>query len=100
MEENKCYCLGALQVPFNQMKNPTNPEELAYIFNKKHKQHMDDHLFHLIRSNTMAPTPVYADYLNNTTDLSQILKISSNVVRRFNVATPAKTLDKNMAIMG
>ncbi|EEX1159139.1 DUF4049 domain-containing protein [Escherichia coli] len=67
-EENKCYCLGALQVPFNQMKNPTDPEELAYIFNKKHKQHMDDHLFHLIRSNTMAPTPVYADYLNNTTD--------------------------------
>ncbi|MCI4531850.1 YhiJ/YhiL family protein [Escherichia coli] len=67
-EENECYCLGALQVPFNQMKNPTDPEELAYIFNKKHKQHMDDHLFHLIRSNTMAPTPVYADYLNNTTD--------------------------------
>ncbi|EEX5345249.1 DUF4049 domain-containing protein, partial [Escherichia coli] len=67
-EENKCYCLGALQVPFNQMKNPTDLEELAYIFNKKHKQHMDDHLFHLIRSNTMAPTPVYADYLNNTTD--------------------------------
>lgn len=67
-EENKCYCLGALQVPFNQMKNPTDSEELAYIFNKKHKQHMDDHLFHLIRSNTMAPTPVYADYLNNTTD--------------------------------
>ena len=67
-EEKKCYCLGALQVPFNQMKNPTDPEELAYIFNKKHKQHMDDHLFHLIRSNTMAPTPVYADYLNNTTD--------------------------------
>ncbi|VCX02842.1 hypothetical protein BANRA_03408 [Escherichia coli] len=33
-EENKCYCLGALQVPFNQMKNPTDPEELAYIFNK------------------------------------------------------------------
>ncbi|HCN9830322.1 TPA: DUF4049 domain-containing protein, partial [Escherichia coli] len=67
-EENKCYCLGALQVPFNQMKNPTDPEELAYIFNKKHKQHMDDHLFHLIRINTMEPTPVYADYLNNTTD--------------------------------
>ncbi|HDV1397276.1 TPA: DUF4049 domain-containing protein [Escherichia coli] len=67
-EENECYCLGALQVPFNQMKNPTDPEALAYIFNKKHKQHMDDHLFHLIRSNTMAPTPVYADYLNNTTD--------------------------------
>ena len=67
-EENKCYCLGALQVPFNQMKNPTDPEELAYIFNKKHKQHMDDHLFHLIRSNAMVPTPVYADYLNNTTD--------------------------------
>ncbi|EFH0091919.1 DUF4049 domain-containing protein, partial [Escherichia coli] len=59
-EENACYCLGALQVPFNQMKNPTDPEELANIFNKKHKEHMDDPLFHLIRSNTLKPTPVYA----------------------------------------
>ncbi|HFR0710370.1 TPA: DUF4049 domain-containing protein, partial [Shigella sonnei] len=41
-EENECYCLGALQVPFNQMKDPIDPEELANIFNKKHKQHMDD----------------------------------------------------------
>lgn len=36
-EEKKCYCLGALQVPFNQMKNPTDPEELANIFNKNIK---------------------------------------------------------------
>ena len=42
------------------MKNPTDPEELANIFNKKHKEHMDDPLFHLIRSNTLKPTPVYA----------------------------------------
>ncbi len=67
-EEKKCYCLGALQVPFNQMKNPTDPEELANIFNKKHKEHMDDPLFHLIRSNTLKPTPVYANYFDNTTD--------------------------------
>lgn len=39
------------------MKNPTDPEELANIFNKKHKEHMDDPLFHLIRSNTLKPTP-------------------------------------------
>ncbi|HDT4659275.1 TPA: YhiJ/YhiL family protein, partial [Escherichia coli] len=67
-EENACYCLGALQVPFKQMKNPTDPEELANIFNKKHKEHMNDPLLHLIRSNIMKPTPVYADYFNNTTD--------------------------------
>ncbi|MEK8924806.1 DUF4049 domain-containing protein [Escherichia coli] len=67
-EESKCYCLGALQVPFKQMKNPTDPEELANIFNKKHKEHMDDPLFHLIRSNIMKPTDLYADYFNNTTD--------------------------------
>lgn len=36
-DEEKCYCLGALQVPFNQMKNPTDPEELANIFNKNIK---------------------------------------------------------------
>lgn len=35
--KKKCYCLGALQVPFNQMKNPTDPEELANIFNKNIK---------------------------------------------------------------
>ncbi|EEC7240966.1 DUF4049 domain-containing protein [Escherichia coli] len=57
-----------MQVPFNQMKNPTDPEELANIFNKKHKEHMDDPLFHLIRSNTLKPTPVYANYFDNTTD--------------------------------
>ncbi|EEU3161885.1 DUF4049 domain-containing protein, partial [Escherichia coli] len=67
-EENACYCLGALQVPFKQMKNPTDPEELANIFNKKHKEHMNDPLLHLIRSNIMKPTAVYADYINNTTD--------------------------------
>lgn len=50
------------------MKNPTDPEELANIFNKKHKEHMDDPLFHLIRSNTLKPTPVYANYFDNTTD--------------------------------
>ncbi|EFW4069179.1 DUF4049 domain-containing protein, partial [Shigella flexneri] len=66
-EENQCYCLGALQVPFNQMKDPIDPEELANICNKKHKQHMDDHLLHLIRSNAIAPTPVYENYFNNTT---------------------------------
>ncbi|HFR1797065.1 TPA: DUF4049 domain-containing protein, partial [Shigella flexneri] len=54
-------------VPFNQMKDPIDPEELANIFNKKHKQHMDDHLLHLIRSNAIAPTPVYENYFNNTT---------------------------------
>ncbi|MXC54082.1 DUF4049 domain-containing protein, partial [Escherichia coli] len=27
-----------MQVPFNQMKNPTDPEELANIFKKKHKE--------------------------------------------------------------
>ena len=47
------------------MKNPTDPEELANIFNKKHKEHMDDPL---IRSNTLKPTPVYANYFDNTTD--------------------------------
>ena len=66
-EENECYCLGALQVPFNQMKDPIDPEELANIFNKKHKQHMDDRLIHLIRSNAIASTPVYDNYFNNTT---------------------------------
>ncbi|EFO1409228.1 TPA: DUF4049 domain-containing protein [Escherichia coli] len=66
-EEKKCYCLGALQVPFNQMKNPTDPEELANIFNKKHKEHMDDRFIHLIRSNAIASTPVYDNYFNNTT---------------------------------
>ena len=66
-EEKKCYCLGALQVPFNQMKDPIDPEELANIFNKKHKQHMDDRLIHLIRSNAIASTPVYDNYFNNTT---------------------------------
>ncbi|EFQ0339753.1 DUF4049 domain-containing protein [Shigella sonnei] len=66
-EENECYCLGALQVPFNQMKDPIDPEELANIFNKKHKQHMDDRLIHLIRSNAVASTPVYENYFNNTT---------------------------------
>ena len=50
------------------MKNPTDPEELANIFNKKHKEHMDDPLFHLIRSNTLKSTPVYANYFDNTTD--------------------------------
>lgn len=66
-EENECYCLGALQIPFNQMKDPIDPEELANIFNKKHKQHMDDRLIHLIRSNAIASTPVYDNYFNNTT---------------------------------
>lgn len=66
-EENECYCLGALQVPFNQMKDPIDPEELANIFNKKHKQHMGDRLIHLIRSNAIASTPVYDNYFNNTT---------------------------------
>ncbi|EGE1875664.1 hypothetical protein DL960_19785 [Escherichia coli] len=66
-EENECYCLGALQVPFNQMKDPIDPEELANIFNKKYKQHMDDRLIHLIRSNAIASTPVYDNYFNNTT---------------------------------
>ena len=66
-EENEYYCLGALQVPFNQMKDPIDPEELANIFNKKHKQHMDDRLIHLIRSNAIASTPVYDNYFNNTT---------------------------------
>lgn len=66
-EENECYCLGALQVPFNQMKDPIDPEELANIFNKKHKQHMDDRLIHLIRSNAIASTLVYDNYFNNTT---------------------------------
>ncbi|EFB1486846.1 DUF4049 domain-containing protein [Escherichia coli] len=66
-EEKKCYCLGALQVPFNQMKNPTDPEELANIFNKKHKEHMDDRFIHLIISNAIASTPVYDNYFNNTT---------------------------------
>lgn len=66
-EENECYCLGALQVPFNQMKDPIDPEELANIFNKKNKQHMDDRLIHLIRSNAIASTPVYDNYFNNTT---------------------------------
>ena len=66
-EENECYCLGALQVPFNQMKDPIDPEELANIFNKKHKQHMDDRLIHLIRSNAIASTHVYDNYFNNTT---------------------------------
>ncbi|HEB0510805.1 TPA: DUF4049 domain-containing protein [Escherichia coli] len=66
-EENECYCLGALQVPFNQMKDPIDPEELANIFNKKHKQHMDDRLIYLIRSNAIASTPVYDNYFNNTT---------------------------------
>lgn len=65
--KKKCYCLGALQVPFNQMKNPTDPEELANIFNKKHKEHMDDRFIHLIRSNAIASTPVYDNYYNNTT---------------------------------
>ncbi|HFM3662555.1 TPA: DUF4049 domain-containing protein, partial [Escherichia coli] len=37
------------------------------IFNKKHKQHMDDRLIHLIRSNAIASTPVYDNYFNNTT---------------------------------
>lgn len=29
---------------------------------------MNDPLLHLIRSNIMKPTAVYADYINNTTD--------------------------------
>ena len=49
------------------MKNPTDPEELANIFNKKHKEHMDDRFIHLIRSNAIASTPVYDNYFNNTT---------------------------------
>ncbi len=32
--KKKCYCLGALQVPFNQMKNPTI-QGISHIFNKK-----------------------------------------------------------------
>lgn len=82
------------------MKNPTDPEELANIFNKKHKEHMDDPLFHLIRSNTLKPTPVYANYFDNTTDSDQHVNVSSYVGRHSKVKTPANTLDKNMGIMG
>lgn len=73
-KKKKCYCLSALQVPFNQIKNPTNPKKLANIFNKKHKKHINNPLFHLIQSNTLKPTPVYANYFNNTTNFKPARK--------------------------
>lgn len=82
------------------MKNPTDPEELANIFNKKHKEHMDDPLFHLIRSNTLKPTPVYANYFDNTTDFRPARERIFIWGRHSKVKTPANTLDKNMGIMG
>lgn len=82
------------------MKNPTDPEELANIFNKKHKEHMDDPLFHLIRSNTLKPTPVYANYFDNTTDFRPARKRIFIYGETLKVKTPANTLDKNMGIMG
>lgn len=82
------------------MKNPTDPEELANIFNKKHKEHMDDPLFHLIRSNTLKPTPVYANYFDNTTDFRPARERIFICGETLKVKTPANTLDKNMGIMG
>ena len=57
------------------MKNPTDPEELANIFNKKHKEHMDDRFIHLIRSNAIASTPVYVTVLFPVVDVSMVLKV-------------------------
>ena len=82
------------------MKNPTDPEELAIIFNKKHKEHMDDPLFHLIRSNTLKPTPVYANYFDNTTDFRPARERIFICGETLKGEDPANTLDKNMGIMG
>lgn len=82
------------------MKNPTDPEELANIFNKKHKEHMDDPLFHLIRSNTLKPTLYMLIILITLLISDQHVNVSSYMGRHSKVKTPANTLDKNMGIMG
>ncbi|XNM76890.1 DUF4049 domain-containing protein [Escherichia coli] len=44
-------------------------------------------LFHLIRSNTLKPTPVYANYFDNTTDFILARNVGSYMGRHSKVKT-------------
>lgn len=50
------------------MKNFIDFEELVNIFNKKHKEYMDDFLFYLIWSNILKFIFVYVNYFDNIID--------------------------------